>query len=813
MLLPLAWIVLFLFLYRAPSNRGTASHPPVEKPKSAWVAPGADGRLIVLIIDSLRRQAIDELMPNLKAFSQQPAAVDLDVQTASANMSLSCIQTLLEGRESPYASAIHDFTGERSANNSLPRAAAQAGLKQAIIGDFIVTGLYGPDANVVIGENSLPQRNPERDLTCDVCAIDKAIDVLSDKSIRVLILHLPGTDHVAHKYKPHHPEYDRHYRQVDRKLAEFFRVLDLNKDYLIVTGDHGHNDLGNHVPQSVAIFAGGLYPQLFATIGPIKQLHQVDMLFFMAFAQNLPLSLDYEGSYFGLDRSPDLPDAMPSLRDRVTAFINLQKETLSAAGFQASDLTGAVAEQRSEEEKLPLNKFHLLLPLIVLYFAWIVIAFHINDRPEAPIWPLAALTFAAPLLWFFARPEIGIALSIVIAFGLFIAAVQWRDFNRIGFLSLLALASVFTAYQAENWATIFRYPVPTLIGIGAVLVLIRGGNIRTLPAAICAFSLLGLPSGAYRVESGFYIIRGFTIGCGVLLLWLVARRAWPKFTPAEWIPLLALPLSLAALLCQTASGGFVHNTLFDWLVRSRLGPVATVLLYLACFTYLISAVGGSRMQVMTIGFAVILALYCSWFARLSFALLSVTLIVPVFIASWTIWEKAAPPLRRRDDLTDEGNGLILFMALVLALWVLLQGFFVQQIDFSFGMKFLSVATPENREFAVLYPFTLLKYGLPLALIVFVFIALRGVLSARRAVCAALLFCNFKLATLVLQSLVGPLHSHQKLYEFAMSDFVFVSQIMVILAISYLIAVFGASILPVPSEFKAVADRGSNPIVA
>jgi hypothetical protein len=303
------------------------------------------------------------------------------------------------------------------------------------------------------------------------------------------------------------------------------------------------------------------------------------------------------------------------------------------------------------------------------------------------------------------------------------------------------------------------------------------------------------------------------IGCGVLLLWLVARRALPKLTPPEWIPFLVLPLSLAALLCQTASGGFVHNTLFDWLVRSPLGPIATGLLYLTCCAYLISIVGTRRLQMLTIGFAVILALYCSWFAKLSFALLSVTLIVPVFIASWTIWQNATLPLRRRDHLTDEADGLTLFMALVLALWMLLQGFFVQQIDFSFGMKFLSVATPENREFAILYPVTLLKYGLPLALIVFIFVALRGVLSSQRAVGAALLFCNFKLATLVLQSLVGPLHSHQKLYEFAMSDFVFISQITIILAASYLMAIFGASILPVQSEFKAVAVRGRNPIVA
>jgi hypothetical protein len=239
------------------------------------------------------------------------------------------------------------------------------------------------------------------------------------------------------------------------------------------------------------------------------------------------------------------------------------------------------------------------------------------------------------------------------------------------------------------------------------------------------------------------------------------------------------------LWCQTASGGFVRNYLFGWLEKSQFGPGAAVFLYLACCAYLVWIVGDARTRFVTTALVLILALYCSWFAKLSFTLLPVVLIVPVFVASWTIWEKTTGPMLSQNDGNHEVNAVVLFMALMLAFWMLFQGFFVQQIDFSFGMRFLSGEMQENREFVILYPLTLLKYGLPLALIVFIYVALWGVGPSQQTILAALIFCNLKLATLLLQSLAGPLQSHQKLYEFAMSDFIFVSQITVILAVSYL----------------------------
>lgn len=509
LLLPLALVVLFTYV-GWPGSRDRASERTPEIPNATTSeSRSTDRRLVVVIIDSLRRQAVDELMPNLKALAHQRDAVDLDVHTARGNMSLTCIQTLLEGRESPYVSGIHNFTAPgRSLNNSLPAAAAHAGFKPALIGDFIICGLYGPYASVSINVISWNISYLARDLT----GIDEAVELLRDKKTRVIILHTPGTDKAAHEWHPGHPEYSRHFREVDAKLAELFAQLDLNNDYLIVTGDHGHDDIGSHVPRSVAIFAGGLFPELFTALGPLGELQQIDMLFFMAFAQNLPLPIQYEGRYFGFETPIDLPAATPALQQRLEVFGSIQRNTLSAAGFDAPNLTDAIAAKRAQVSSADEIAYKRILPLLVFYVGWVLLAFHINDRARARVWPLAATAAAAPVLWIFASPSIGMELAIVIAVAVFIFAARAGELRRLCFLCVLVIGAAFTAYDAENWRNIFANRallfVGGLVGAGALLMMIRGGVMDAWPAALGAVCLFVLPSGVYEPQFGPNILRG-----------------------------------------------------------------------------------------------------------------------------------------------------------------------------------------------------------------------------------------------------------------------------------------------------------------
>ena len=383
MLLPVGVSALLIYGARSmPVSHGNTAA------QAEATQPIGDGRLALVIVDSLRRQAVDELMPNLKALAQQRDSVYLDVHTAGGNMSLPCIQTLLEGRESPYASAVHDFTGERSSNSSLPAAAARAGLNPALLADFIILGLYGQYGTITVNRPDLAGAELDRDLTL----IDKAIDVLSNKSVRLVILHVGGTDATAHRWLPGHPEYERHFRAVDAELSKLIEKLDLKNDHLIVTGDHGHNERGNHVPLSVAIFAGGTYPQLFAALGSLGQLQQVDMLFFMAFPHNLPLPINYEGRHFGIETPVDSAVATPDIQRRLDIFRKVQADALNVS---PDNLPSAISEKRAQAGLLAVASFRRALPLLVLFLAWIAVAFQINDSSKAPIWPLIVLAIPA----------------------------------------------------------------------------------------------------------------------------------------------------------------------------------------------------------------------------------------------------------------------------------------------------------------------------------------------------------------------------------------------------------------------------------
>ena len=776
MLLPLALSAFFIYATRSsPTSHRHAT------PERKSIQPISDGRLVIIIVDSLRRQAVDEVMPHLKAFAQDRGSICLDVHTASGNMSFPCIQTLLEGRESPYASAIQDFTGGPGSSSSLPATAARAGLKPAFIADFIILGLYGQYAAITVNS---PQLGTS-DLARDLAGIDKAIDVLSDKNVRLIILHVGGTDSVVHRWHPGHPEYERHYRAVDAKLSELIGRLDLNNDHLIITGDHGHNDRGNHVPWSVAIFAGGIYPQLFAALGPLGQLQQVDMLFFMALPLNLPLPNNYEGRYFGIETAVDSALLTPEIQRRLEMFRKVQAEALDVS---PDNLASAIAERRTQARSLMMAAFQRSSPLLVLFLAWIAVAFRAKDSAKSPIWPLAAMAILAIVLWLYATPVLGVALAFLIGTVLLFWAIKAGEFRRLCVLFLLLAGAALTAFNVERSLWIFsHYVIIALIAAGTVIVLVRERGLHGWPAAFCAIAMFVLPSGAFKTQLGPNILNAWLLGAAFVLLGLILTRRIRQihFTARAWIALCMLLIAAKLLRGQRPDIGRIHNVVIDFCRRSAVGSAASAILYLSCASYLVWIVRRPAVRILVAATVIILPLYSCWFARLPFAILAMVSVVPVFFASWVTIFDGPGPLKDESQLASDRSGLFLAATLITTFWILFQGFFTQEIDFSFALKYLSEGVSGLKQVAFTFPLTFVKYALPLALVIFTYVGLRGSLPACRAMIAALIFCNLKLAALLVQILVGPLGTQQKFYELAMSDFVFVSQVELISVLTYL----------------------------
>jgi phosphopentomutase/2,3-bisphosphoglycerate-independent phosphoglycerate mutase family metalloenzyme len=776
MLLPLCLSALFTAFARPGATSGDSGE---ASPKSAPSV--GDGRLVVVILDSLRREAVDTVMPNLQALAQDRASTYVDVHTASGNMSLPNIQTLLEGRESPYASAIRDFTGARGSNNGLPAAAARAGLHPALIGDFIILGLYGKYGTIAVNRSELARS----DLACDLAEIDKAIDVLSKKDVRLIILHVVGTDSVAHRWHPGHPEYERHYRTVDAKLSELIHKLDLKSDHLIVTGDHGHNGRGNHTPWSVAIFAGGTYPQLFSALGPLSPLQQVDMLFFMAFPHNLPLPVDYEGRYFGIDTPVNAAAATPEIQRRMEIFRSVQAETLQVS---PENLPSAIAQKRAQARRALLASFQRALPLLILFLGWVTVAFRVNDSSSRSICPLFAIAILAIALWLCATPGVSALLAFLVAAFLFAWAIKAREFHRLCFLSLLLVGAAFTAFNPERtqWI-VWRYPVVVFAAAGTVIVLLHERSLHGWPVAFCAVAMFVLPDAGFKTELGPDILNAWLLGAAVVLLALIVTRRFRqiRLTSGAWVDVSILLVAAKLLRAQRQNIGRIHNVLLDWFRHSAAGPAASAILYLGCASYLIWAVRRPPARIMLAATILILPIYSCWFAKLPLATLAVASIVPVFFAAWTSVFDLPGPLKDESDLSAERSGLLLAATLMMTFWILFQGFFIQEIDFSFALRYLPEKTTELKEFVFAFPLTLLKYALPLVLVILGYVGFRGLLTASRAIITALIFCNLKLAAILVQIFFGRLGTQQKFYELAMSDFVFVSQLELIAALTFL----------------------------
>ena len=296
-----------------------------------------------------------------------------------------------------------------------------------------------------------------------------------------------------------------------------------------------------------------------------------------------------------------------------------------------------------------------------------------------------------------------------------------------------------------------------------------------------------MPSTGFKTQLGPNVANAWLLGAAVVLLGLIVTGRFRRIhlTSGAGVDVFVLLVAAKLLRAQRQNIGRIHNVLVDWFRHSAAGPVVSVILYIGCASYLIWAVRRPAARIMLAAIILILPVYSCWFAKLPFAILAMASVVPVFLAAWTSLFDLRGPLKDESDVSAERSGLFLAAALVMTFWILFQGFFIQEIDFSFALRYLPEKTSELTEFAVAFPLTLLKYALPLVMVILVYVGLRGLRTASRAMIAALIFCNLKLATLLVQIFFGRLGTQQKFYEVAISEFLFVSQLVLIAALTYL----------------------------
>lgn len=218
-------------------------------------SPSSDG-VTILLVDGLRLDA-SRRMGTLNALRARGA--DIEAQVGTPSFSRPGRATVAVGA---YP-AIHGVTTNRQKraiplDNILRRVGAMGG-KCRVAGSKIWSGLFGRDiercgvylaGEAKEGPGAFVRQAPEvRE------AQEAGIAFILHEPAMLRIADIISTDFAAHEYGGTSPEYLAEVQRADAWLADLVSRLDLTKETLVVTADHGHRDAGGHGGEEAEVLA------------------------------------------------------------------------------------------------------------------------------------------------------------------------------------------------------------------------------------------------------------------------------------------------------------------------------------------------------------------------------------------------------------------------------------------------------------------------------------------------------------------------------------------------------------------------------
>lgn len=740
-LLATAWaLVLGLWCLTLPGDSTTSSQN----------APGTHDqphRTVLVIVDSLRPQNVNAtLMPNLHALNLP----SVNVHTCSANFTLPCTQTMLEGKQSPFAAGLSNFTGTEGSAASLPSIWHQTDKPVRMISDHTLDSLYGNFAAESINVEKWPGTHLDRDIQSLQLATRWATEHPNDH----LLVHVVGTDKVTHHQHVGSDAYNAHWQAVDRELQPLLNALAPDTQ-VIITGDHGHGELGHHTRDSVALFKGkALNTALDAA--QTSQIEQTDLLFFLTFASGVTLPRDYEGHFW---ESP----LTASFTDAHRRHLNI------GHGSVAQAFANNHALKQQNVRRYPVQNAGAIL-IGALAFAAAV-------RRTGPLskkntLELAAASLAALATVWMASAWLGIAVSAAALAYLF--ARFDSPTRRLGAIALttLGLAALTSAF-AEPWRDFFHtrggiqgaslvfYALLILAGLAGSWLASRSA--RFTPEAAALFGILVMPSGVYFYQSGQNFLSGVVMGS--VLTAAAALRAGFRPSKKDIFPLLTLALGLVFVMLQEAGGWewkfFPHRWLASIghlggaLISAALGLVVSRLVPG------LHKVAGATALAVAFGYAVLVGELPP--ERFVTAMGLVT-----FLSAWWSWTE-----RQRADLSqsqrDWAHAIILLAGQLFVGWMMIDGYRLNSVDFSFALDWFGHIANEAVMFALTQTAAVFKYAMPVLLML---VALRAVVGPRRFVQVtyrALLLGFFEFLVLIVQILLGQAFQTERMWELGVTD--------------------------------------------
>ncbi len=241
-LLPLAAAVL---LRPEPASQGEAA---VLRNAPLPAFEPIARRIVVVVVDGWRRS--DALsgtgMPNVERFAA--AGSRGPMMAGVRSFTKPCLRTLFTGRPGTFQDSLRNVSEDHVTEDSLftrLTGAHRLWGSSTYSPDF--AELFGDDmrvgaARVYVGKGA-DDFGPYVD---DDAAEAGAMRILDDAAVVLAVVHFGSVDHTGHILKPWSPAYREALTATDRRLGRIAARLDLNRDALVVLGDHGADDDGHH---------------------------------------------------------------------------------------------------------------------------------------------------------------------------------------------------------------------------------------------------------------------------------------------------------------------------------------------------------------------------------------------------------------------------------------------------------------------------------------------------------------------------------------------------------------------------------------
>ena len=216
----------------------------------------SSGGVTILLIDGLRLDA-SRRMETLNALRGRGA--DIEAQVGTPSFSRPGRATVAVGA---YP-AIHGVTTNRQKraillDNLLRRVGALGG-KCRVAGSRIWSGLFGKDIErcgvYLAGEAKEGPGAFVRQVPGVRAAQEAGIAFVLREPAMLRIADIISTDFAAHEYGGASPEYLAEVKRADGWLADLVKQLDLTRETLVVTADHGHRDTGGHGGEEPLVLA------------------------------------------------------------------------------------------------------------------------------------------------------------------------------------------------------------------------------------------------------------------------------------------------------------------------------------------------------------------------------------------------------------------------------------------------------------------------------------------------------------------------------------------------------------------------------